>query len=389
MSSLQLLSTTLPTLPIYQSAIASIPTVMARSGTSTISDSSKQPHKLTTTVLVDIPTTTSEDHHEDNQTYPPMTTPWSTPRSCTWTFSVDNSPEPEATGAVAWLDLEPIPGASSLSCYPDGMFYDGRTGIFSPGTCPNGWTTASLLVNTNEVKEKATTTAICCSSEYTLDGNHCKRSVPTVLAVPITYDHFANTYDVLTASTTTLYSATIAVYTIRALFQEEDKASLGLKDEDDIDDENHTSPLSLGARIGIGIGVGFFLLLILGCLTFYCLRKDRARWQKRRSHEMNAVQRTRHGTSEGATRNALYLANGVQHRTGCIGQHAEPPPAYEAARDSNNVSELSFQEDESGDGPIRVEEIRALRAQKATIQRRLEELEQVESNRSQERGRDA
>lgn len=108
--------------------------------------------------------TTIDDYDESGQTYPPMTTHWSVPLSCTWTYNVDKQPEPGATGAVAWLDIEPINGASTLSCYPDGMFGPGRTGVFSPGTCPNGWTTVSLLINTNEVKDKATTTAVCCSS---------------------------------------------------------------------------------------------------------------------------------------------------------------------------------------------------------------------------------
>lgn len=93
-----------------------------------------------------------------------MTTHWTKPRSCTWTYVADGQPQPASPGAVAWLDLEPIPGASTLSCYPDGMFFDGRTGVFSPATCPSGWTTAFLQVNTNEVSSLATTTAVCCSS---------------------------------------------------------------------------------------------------------------------------------------------------------------------------------------------------------------------------------
>lgn len=108
--------------------------------------------------------TVIEDQFESHQTYPPMTTHWSVPLSCTWTYNIDRQPQSGVTGAVAWLDLEPIINASTLSCYPDGMFYNGRTGIFSPGTCPNGWTTVSLMVNTNEVKDTATTTAVCCSS---------------------------------------------------------------------------------------------------------------------------------------------------------------------------------------------------------------------------------
>jgi hypothetical protein len=96
--------------------------------------------------------------------FPPMTTDWNVPQSCTWTYDAASEPVPGATGAVAWLDLEPDADATTLSCYPDGMFAGRRTGVFSPGTCPSGWTTAEVVVNTDEDHEHATTTAICCSS---------------------------------------------------------------------------------------------------------------------------------------------------------------------------------------------------------------------------------
>lgn len=128
----------------------------------------------------DIPASSSEDSHTtdaasdiasrkrngdaSHEPFPPMTTHWNVPQTCTWTYNAASEPVPGATGAVAWLDLEPDPGATTLSCYPDGMFKGGRTGVFSPATCPSGWTTASVAVNTNEDHEHATTTAICCSS---------------------------------------------------------------------------------------------------------------------------------------------------------------------------------------------------------------------------------
>ena len=89
-----------------------------------------------------------------------MTTYWTKPQSCTWTYVADDPLQQASSGAIAWLDLEPRSGASTLSCYPDGMFFDGRTGVFSPATCPHGWTTVSLRVNTDEDAIQATTTAI-------------------------------------------------------------------------------------------------------------------------------------------------------------------------------------------------------------------------------------
>ena len=93
-----------------------------------------------------------------------MTTEWNVPQSCTWTYNAASEPVPGATGAVAWLDLEPDSDATTLSCYPDGMFAGGRTDVFSPAICPSGWTTAEVVVNTDQDHEHATTTAICCSS---------------------------------------------------------------------------------------------------------------------------------------------------------------------------------------------------------------------------------
>lgn len=105
-----------------------------------------------------------DSQQDSSHAFPPMTTDWNVPPTCTWTYNAASEPVPGATGAVAWLDLEPDAEATTLSCYPDGMFSGGRTGVFSPGTCPSGWTTAGVLVNTDEDHEHATTTAICCSS---------------------------------------------------------------------------------------------------------------------------------------------------------------------------------------------------------------------------------
>ncbi|KAF7533447.1 hypothetical protein G7Z17_g13514 [Cylindrodendrum hubeiense] len=334
--------------------------------------------KSTTTATTKPTWSTTTENHEDNQTFPPMTTHWTVPQSCTWTYNVDTNLSSSNSGAVAWLDLEPTPGASTLSCYPDGMFFQGRTGIFSPGTCPNGWTTVSLRVNTNEVRDEATTTAICCSSEYYLDGDQCKRTVPTVLAVPITYNHTARTYEILSDSTTTLYSATIAVYTIRALFQEADKAALGLKDEDDIGTEEDPKGLSLGARIGIGVGVAMFVLLAIAAGAFFIIRRDRDRARKKRSLELNAISRGE-GNDGG---NDLYVVGEMHERRDRCGDHPEPYPPYEAATDT--VSMTDNESRLSGDTATRDGEIKALRDQKQAIQRRIEQLEHSESSQNQD-----
>lgn len=290
-----------------------------------------------------------------------MTTPWSKPQSCTWTYNIDQETQ---RGAIAFLDIEPIVNATSLSCYPDGMISPGRTGIYSPGTCPSGWTTVSVTRNTNQPKAFATTTAICCSSEYSLDGQYCKRSMATLLAIPITYNLTDSTYDIFHGETSTLLSGTLAVHTIRALFREEDKATLGLTDDTAFDDENIPAGLSLSAKIGIGVGVSLAGLLFIGILTFFLTgkhRKSNKKWREP-THELGRVDRNPTGSHQ--------IYGNDSRGTGDL-----PPLAYEVSIETD-----SGHEGEEIDANARADEIVRLRAQKAAIQRRIEELESPETD---------
>ncbi|RBR23644.1 uncharacterized protein FIESC28_03573 [Fusarium coffeatum] len=321
---------------------------------STVSLSSPTPPPTT---LVIEPKPTDDDDLASDGTFPPMTTPWTGPPECTWTYDANHVPKSGLGGLEAMLDLQPIPGAKSLSCYPDAMFDNGLTGVYSPGTCPHGWTTVSLRVDSSEDRDLETTTAICCSSHYTLEGS------------------LSQTYDAYAESATTLYSATIAVYTIRALFKDRDKDALGLKDEDDIPGlERKNDSLSLGARIGIGVGVAVFVLLAVGALAFWLIRRERAKTEKRRPHELNTVGNMRHSSS--GTGDNFYAAADANHRRNRSRGTTEPPPAYEAT-DSNSMTENDSRLSE--DTATRDEEIRALQVQKEAIQRRLQELERAET----------
>ncbi|KAM0254444.1 hypothetical protein ACHAQJ_006784 [Trichoderma viride] len=266
--------------------------------------------------------------------FPPLTTHWNRPLSCTWTYVVDSDLAPGISDPIAYLDLEPLPGASTLSCYPDGMFFDGRTGVFSPATCPYGWTTVSVSVNTDQsADEEATTTALCCSS------------------------------------------ATIAVNTIRALFREQDKPLLGLTDDDDIDDQAEDDHgLSLSAKIGIGVGVTLFGLLAIGAAAFiYLWRRERRKRAStsRTSHELSAVQRAQR---------QRYSSAHTQVRA----RDAEPPPAYDFTTETNSVAD-----NDSGSAvEARGGEIQVLMAQKAAIQRRIQELERASGEESRDSPRE-
>ncbi|QUC17834.1 uncharacterized protein UV8b_02075 [Ustilaginoidea virens] len=303
---------------------------------------------------------------------PPLTTPWSSPQSCTWTYVVDQPDETAALGAVAFLDLEPIPGDKTLSCYPGNMFSHGRTGVFSPGSCPDGWTTASLLSNTDTASISATTTtttAICCSYGYTLSGSACRRSVATALAVPITYNTTAGTYNVMTQSTTTLYSAVLAASTIQVLYGAEDRKQLGI---DIIHGQDHVHFMSTSTRIGVSVGVGTLVLLCLGLFYFALTRHRRRReglTEDRLMRDLRSLQ-GQHPSWDKPCTSRLSMSTADASIHSLHEQHQPPPPAYDPNRAGRAPGHGNTDYARDRDG-----EIRLLREQKAMIQRRLEELE--------------
>lgn len=282
-------------------------------------------------------------------------------------------------GPIAWLDLEPKDGETSLSCYPPGMFTEGRTGVFSPATCPSGWTTVSVHRNTDEPKELATTTAVCCSSyvvsspfskpfsclllmisrEYTLDGGHCYREIPTVLAVPILYNTSGSTYDILAEETSVLVSATLAVHTIQALFQEEDKGILGLTYEEEIATESRDEGLTMSERVGIGVGAAIGGLLVIGIGAFLFLRRRTKKQKKYPPHEMDAID------------GPVTIGPGADV---AVVQHPSLSPYGGTTTLAGSLADDDSRHDDVFDGEIEV-----LKAQKAAIQRRIEELESVET----------
>ncbi|KAG6007258.1 hypothetical protein E4U21_006176 [Claviceps maximensis] len=309
--------------------------------------------------------------------FPPLTTPWSNPLSCTWTYVVDHLSDTARPGATAFLDLEPVPGDKTLSCYPNNMFSFGRTGVFSPGTCPGGWTTASLHTDDDTPE---TTTAICCSYGYAFNGSVCRRSVATALAVPITYNTMAGTYHVMRDSTTTLYSAMLAVSSIQVQFNDDDRRRLGIE-TDRIDP---AFPMSLGTRIGIAAGVGVFILLCMGLIYYVLARRRRSREGLTRDRLMRDLKSIhRRGPSD----NGRYNNNTLSISTANTGPYLvyegnePPPPAYDPQTrrpHGNRAGNCSRPTDD---------EIRALNEQKAIIQQRLDELERSEATRDESRVR--
>lgn len=147
-------------------------------------------------------------------------------------------------------------------------------------------------------------------------------------------------------------SATLAVHVIKALFRHDDKEALGLTFDEEILDDDHEGGggLSRGARIGIGVGATIAGLMLIGLLVWVCLRRRKAR-----SKQTNPPMEV---TTVGAS----------GFNTGL------PPPAHEHP-ERRGIPEEEECVGDSEDGG----EIHALRAQKAAIQRRIEELERVET----------
>ncbi|GAO17819.1 hypothetical protein UVI_02049160 [Ustilaginoidea virens] len=259
---------------------------------------------------------------------PPLTTPWSSPQSCTWTYVVDQPDETAALGAVAFLDLEPIPGDKTLSCYPGNMFSHGRTGVFT-----------------------------------------CRRSVATALAVPITYNTTAGTYNVMTQSTTTLYSAVLAASTIQVLYGAEDRKQLGI---DIIHGQDHVHFMSTSTRIGVSVGVGTLVLLCLGLFYFALTRHRRRReglTEDRLMRDLRSLQ-GQHPSWDKPCTSRLSMSTADASIHSLHEQHQPPPPAYDPNRAGRAPGHGNTDYARDRDG-----EIRLLREQKAMIQRRLEELE--------------
>jgi len=164
------------------------------------------------------------------------------------------------------------------------------------------------------------------------------------------YNTTDGTHNVLTKETLTLTSATLAVWTINALFQEVDKEILGLTDEDEIRtiDQSDKGGLSLGARIGIGIGATIGAFLALGVVLWLLCRR-----RKRANRE-----RSQAAMAEDARLSAII-------KKGQGSEHSAPAYGFEQKTSIEGT----------GRGREPDEEIDALKAEREAIERRIEELE--------------
>ncbi|KAL3461987.1 hypothetical protein BJX64DRAFT_149226 [Aspergillus heterothallicus] len=261
------------------------------------------------------------------------------PASCSssWTY------EPQAANQVYMglliQNAAPNDGADP-ACFPPHFNKYGRKtadAIYSPGYCPEGYTSANLVVT------QPTTTAICCLSHFTYTtevmeyGNAvyagCTRMLPsttsmivtvretegystqitgpiTMWAQPITVELQASDLSLFvaentTATTTTTTTRNITTSTtstaasLATATTPVEPTTTGTEESTD----SSASGISTGAGIGIGVGVGAGGLAVLGAVIVWFLRR-------RRASKVSAM----HGPYQGSSWNELPAAKPYAYR---------------------------------------------------------------------------
>ncbi|CAI4216684.1 unnamed protein product [Parascedosporium putredinis] len=238
------------------------------------------------------------------------------------------------------------------------MFASGNSGTFSPASCPISWYTVDRPDKTDTVPQSGKTTRTCCSKQYTLNGDFCERSIPTILATPVQYVSSLQTYSYM-PHITYLVNATIAHRPVVVLFEQKDQEVLGFTDDDEhiadpgvsssSSSSSSKSPadrLPLGAKIGIGVGTALVLSALLGFL-FWFLRRSSRRPAKVYPHNRHRASAGPSGTADPEVAEARLRAR----------RDLDPRPRTNLLRVAPD------------------EELKVLKAQQEAIRRRIEQLE--------------
>jgi len=96
-------------------------------------------------------------------TYPPLTTIFTPPPDCATRFSYIHGMSVLYKDYELFWETSLSASTGYLSCYPPGLVNPRAWGVYSPGICPDGYSTASLN------PFGPTATAICCQNAYTFD----------------------------------------------------------------------------------------------------------------------------------------------------------------------------------------------------------------------------
>jgi len=180
------------------------------------------------------------------------------------------------------------------------------------------------------------------------------------------------------------------------LLEEKDQGILGVTDDDIFVSDGRSgriSNLSIGAKVGIGVGAfasfsALLLLLIWLIRSRVCARREAQR-RKNQPYELGGVRgRARRGDdslcgdSEETIGSAPPPPEAAVAAAGPPLEVIDPPPAYEAA----SPSQLSLDAADGAGTPRREDELRALKAQRECIQRRIKVLEREVVAEESERG---
>ncbi|KAL4811737.1 hypothetical protein BDW67DRAFT_171374 [Aspergillus spinulosporus] len=233
-----------------------------------------------------------------------MTAIFTPPASCSSSWTYEPEAANEVVGGLLIQNAAPNDNADP-ACFPPKFDKYGRKTadiIFSPGYCPDGYTSADLAV------AQPTTTAVCCLSHFTYtteimeNGNAvyagCTRMLPsttsmivtvreteghstqitgpiTMWAQPITVELQASDMSLFVTENTTTISNTTATSssTTASLATTTTAVEPTITDEPT---DSGSGGISTGAGIGIGMGVGVGGLAVLGAAIFWFLRRRRA-----------------------------------------------------------------------------------------------------------------
>lgn len=228
---------------------------------------------------------------DNRSVYPPLTTLWTRPTSCQFTWAASESGHVTATLDRACYPPTPssaIPATENVNRY-------------SPGLCPNGFTTA----RTEDPSNSTITTAMCCTNGYAYSGvdTVCKRTVTTPTTI-VSVGQAGQTSTIAVSSFTAhdqgvfvlfqtsdidvIMSANVSYWLINPNSTSPGTPTSSLTLPDALaptlpttgDRPSGTNGLSTGAQAGIGIGIALGALILLGVVIWLWRRRRQGHARK-------------------------------------------------------------------------------------------------------------
>ncbi|KAJ5691984.1 hypothetical protein N7462_001407 [Penicillium macrosclerotiorum] len=245
-------------------------------------------------------TTTTNSSSTHKITTVPLTSIFTIPTSCSSSWTYESESANDISGGLLMQNCVSVDGDDG-ACWPSGYNNWGRTiptQIFSPGHCPQGYTSAGLSIS------NSMTAAMCCISGFgfTSDSSYagCTSILPSTssmfvtirqktgdttevtgpvtmwgAAISIQWEERDLTYWSSTSATTTdaTDSGVTAVSAATGAAMAASTATSTATAGSSADVSKSSSGLSTGAGIGIGVGVGVASVAVLAALGFWFFRR--------------------------------------------------------------------------------------------------------------------